>query len=66
MTHVENARLDRSVVIALCEALGHDASRISSIAMYPDHVSVTYDHFISDQGADADVVGTLATPRTWS
>lgn len=64
MIHVENTRLDRSAVIALCKALEHDADRISSINIYPDRVTVTYDHFIVDMPDDTVLVDTVGSPAS--
>jgi hypothetical protein len=57
-----NPDLNRSTVIALCLELGHDPDRISSITLYPDRVSVTYEHFISGVAEPFDT-GTVANPK---
>lgn len=61
----ENTRLNRDVVIALCEALGHDPNRVSSINLYPDRVTVTYDHFITDVQSD-DRIDVMGSAPRWA
>jgi hypothetical protein len=61
---MENIRVTRTVLVELCKVLGHDADRVSSINVYPDHVSVTYDHFVTDIVSD-DPVGTIASPTVF-
>lgn len=55
-----DARLPRSFVIELCRILGHDPNDVTAINIYPNQVSVTYDHFISD--TPYPDVSTLGAP----
>jgi hypothetical protein len=57
-----NRPVSRALLIGLCRALGHDPSAVASINVYPDRVSVVYDHFV-DGGADESFADTIGGAR---
>ena len=50
-----NRLISRAVVVMLCRELGHDPDAVVAINVYPDRISVVYDHFIV--GADVETLG---------